>query len=49
MSAGPGAAGLLWLWAAVADLGHGDDQERRPAQRPARTPGGRAGECPANP
>jgi hypothetical protein len=28
MSTGPAAAGLLWLWATVADLGHGDDPER---------------------
>jgi hypothetical protein len=34
MSTSPGAAGLLWLWAAVAELGPGDPQSSRPAQRP---------------
>ena len=27
MRAGPGAAGLFWLWAAVADRGRGDDPD----------------------
>ena len=27
MNTGPGAAGLLWLWAAVADHGRGDDPD----------------------
>ena len=30
MSTGPGAAGLLWLWAAVADLGPGGEPEQPP-------------------
>ena len=34
MSTGPGAVGLLWLWAAVADLGPGRGPEH-PAQAPA--------------
>jgi hypothetical protein len=27
MTTGPGAAGLLWLWAVVAELGPGDRPE----------------------
>jgi hypothetical protein len=33
MNRGPGAAGLLWLWAVVDGLGPGDPQE--PPSRPA--------------
>ncbi len=42
MTVGPGAAGLLWLWATVAELGPGDSPEppsrtvpieKRPASR----------------
>jgi hypothetical protein len=40
MTARPGAAGLLWLWAAVADLGPGSGRDRPPGQQPAGTPGG---------
>jgi hypothetical protein len=29
MRPGPGAAGLLWLWAAVADHGRGNDPDLR--------------------
>jgi len=32
MNRGPGAAGLLWLWAVVAELGPGDPPE--PPSRP---------------
>ncbi len=50
MSTGSGAAGLLWLWATVADLGHGDDPERpfRPAADRDHE-AGPAGERPAGP
>jgi hypothetical protein len=37
MNTDPGAAGLLWLWAVVAELGPGDPPE------PQRGPGGPAG------
>ena len=37
MNTGPGAAGLLWLWATVADHGRGDDPER-PSRAAAETP-----------
>jgi hypothetical protein len=33
MSVGPGAMGLLWLWAIVAELGPGEHPE--PQSRPA--------------
>jgi hypothetical protein len=33
MNRGPGAAGLLWLWAVVDELGPGDPPE--PPSRPA--------------
>jgi hypothetical protein len=42
MNPGPGAAGLLWLWATVAELGPGDPAEPRPA--PRQGPAG----CPAD-
>ncbi len=32
MNTGPGATGLLWLWAVVAELGPGDSPE--PPSRP---------------
>ena len=35
MNTGPGATGLLWLWAVVAELGPGDSPE--PPSRPAPT------------
>ncbi len=34
MSVGPGAMGLLWLWASVAQLGPGDHPGPHPAPRP---------------
>ena len=37
MSTSPGAAGLLWLWATVADHGRGGDPER-PSRAAAETP-----------
>jgi hypothetical protein len=37
MTTGPGAVGLLWLWATVADYGRGDDPER-PFRAAAETP-----------
>ena len=37
MTTGPGAIGLLWLWATVADHGRGDDPER-PFRAAAETP-----------
>jgi hypothetical protein len=36
MSAGPGAAGLAWLWAMVADHAHGNGPECLPCPAPGR-------------
>ena len=38
MSTGPGAAGLLWLWATVAELGPGDPPEPPPRAAGWRQP-----------
>ena len=48
--AGPGAAGLLWLWATVAD--HGPGAGPVGPSRPAAGQdhgAGSAGDCPASP
>ena len=37
MTTGPGAIGLLWLWATVADHGRGDGLER-PSRAAAELP-----------
>jgi hypothetical protein len=34
MNTSPGAAGLLWLWAMVTELGPGGPPEPRPAPHP---------------
>jgi hypothetical protein len=39
MNPGPGAAGLLWLWATVAELVPGDPSEPPPRPAPDRDHG----------